>query len=216
MRLPPAPGPSGRLESPIRTSIVMRFQSEFVRHRVGDHGAAALADILGRGAGDQAAALDREFDLRAGLPEIEPVAGRDADAAAIAAGLRGGGLAVAPDIEAGRPIIETLAVRIWIPAFAQRDRIDLHPQRRFVDRLFQRKRHRRPAGTAERRAGRQIADDVEIDQLLGLRRIDQARECRERRVGRRAGVGMGGERQRLADRPRGEGSSAIFISAAGR
>ena len=67
---------------------LVRLQAELVRHRVGDHGAAAGADILDRGARDDASALDREFDLRAGLPEIEPVSGGDADAAAIAAGLR--------------------------------------------------------------------------------------------------------------------------------
>ena len=32
---------------------LMRLQTEFARHRIGDHGAAACADILGRGAGDR-------------------------------------------------------------------------------------------------------------------------------------------------------------------
>ena len=82
---------------------VVRLKSEFVRHRVGDHGAAALADVLRRGARDDASVLDRQFDLRAGLPEIKPVSGRDADAAAIAAGLRRRRLHAAPDIKTGVP-----------------------------------------------------------------------------------------------------------------
>ncbi len=96
-----------------------------------------------------------------------------------------------------RPIIKPLAVGIGIPALAQRDRIDVQPQRGLVDRLFQRKRHRRSAGAAERRAGRQVADDVEIGELLRFRRIDQPRQCGDGRVHRRPGVGMGGQRQRF-------------------
>jgi hypothetical protein len=46
----------------------MRLQAELARDRIGDHGAGAGADILRRGARDQASALDRHFDLRAGLP----------------------------------------------------------------------------------------------------------------------------------------------------
>ena len=99
--------------------------------------------------------------------------------------------------QAGGPIVEALAIGIGIPALAQLDRIDLHPQRGFVDRLFQRESHRRPAGTAERRTRRQVADDVEVGEFLGFRRIDQARQRRDRRIDRGAGVGIGRQRQRL-------------------
>ena len=95
---------------------LVRLEAEFARDRIGDHGAAAGADILDRGARDQASALDRHFDLRAGLPEIKPVAGGDADAAAIAAGLRRRCLPVAPDVEPERPIVEPLAVGIGDPS----------------------------------------------------------------------------------------------------
>ena len=197
VRLPPDPGPSGKLRIADADLDLVRFESEFMRHRIGDHGAAAGADILNRGAGDEASALDRQFDLRAGLPEIEPVPGRHANTAAIAAGLRRRRLPVAPDLQPGGPIVKTLAVGVGIPALAQRDRIDLHPECGFVDRLLQRKGHRRPAGTAEGGTGRQVADDVEIGQLLCLRRIDQSRERCDGRVHRGASVGIGGERQRF-------------------
>ena len=104
---------------------LVRLQSEFVGHRIGDHGAAAGADVLDRGARDEASVLDRQFDLRAGLPEIKPVSGGNADAAAIAAGLRRR-RPVAPDFEPGCPIVQTLAIGIGIPALAQCDRIELH------------------------------------------------------------------------------------------
>ena len=165
-----------------------------MRHRIGNHGATTGADILDGGAGDEASALHGEIDLGAGLPEIKPVAGGDANAPAIAAGLRCRRLRAAPDFESGCPIVKPLAVGIGIPAFAQADRIEIHPQRGFVDRLFQRKCHRRPAGTAERRTGRQVADDVIIGELLGFRRIDQPGEGGERRVHGSAGVGMRRER----------------------
>ncbi len=175
----------------------MRLEPECIRNRVGNHGAAALADILRRRARDQPAALDRDFDLRAGLPDVEPVTGRDPDAAAIASALCCRVVSVAPDVEPQRPVIQPLPVRIGIPSLAQADRIDLHLDRGFIDRLFQRKGHRRSAGPAERRAGRQIADDVEIGEFFRLRRIDQPRQTRERRVGGGARIGIGGERQRL-------------------
>src|SRR6187200_965812 len=180
LRLPPAPGPTGRLESPIRTSTSCGSSPNSF---------ATVLAITVR--------LPWPMSWVAGLAEIQPVAGGDADAAAIAAGLRCRCLVVAPHIEAGGPVIEALAVRIGIPAFSQHDRIELHSQRGLVDRLFQRERHRRSAGTAERRAGRQVADDVVIGQLLGFRRIDQAGEGGERRVGRRPGSGIRSERQRL-------------------
>src|SRR5690606_40547869 len=68
------------------------------------------ADVLRRGAGDDAAALDRDLDLHVGLPQIEPVAGGDADAAAVAAGLLW--FAIAPDVEPGSPVVQPLAVGI--------------------------------------------------------------------------------------------------------
>ena len=175
----------------------MRLQPELARDRIRNHGAGAGADILRRGAGDQASALDGHFDLGAGLPQIKPVAGGDADAAAITAALRRHRFPVAPDLEIRGPIVQPLAVGIGVPALAQRDRIDVHAQRRLVDRLFQRKRHRRPAGSAEGGAGRQIADDVEIGEFFGVRRIDQAGEGGDGRIGRGAGVGIGGERKRF-------------------
>src|SRR5207245_10075507 len=91
---------------------LMRLQPEFAGDRIGDHGAGAGADVLRRGAGNEASALDRHLDLRAGLPQITPVAGGDADAAAIAAALPGDRFAVAPDLQARRPIVQPLAV--WI------------------------------------------------------------------------------------------------------
>src|ERR1700676_2971833 len=106
----------------------MRLQSELVSHCIGDHGAAAGADILDSGARDEVSVLDRQFDLRAGLPEVKPVSGGDADAAAIAAGLRSL-RPVAPDFEPGCPIVQALTIGVGIPAFAQLNRAELHPAR---------------------------------------------------------------------------------------
>src|SRR4029450_9358557 len=115
---------------------------------------------------DQVASLDGDLDAGARLPDIEPVSAGDANAAAVAAGLRRRILPVAPDVEAGRPVIKPLPVGIGVPSLAQGNRIDLHADCRFIDGLLQRERHRRAAGAAERRAGWQIADDVEIGELL--------------------------------------------------
>src|SRR5436309_13456154 len=103
----------------------MRLQPEFARDRVGDHGAGAGADILRRGARDQASALDRHFDLRTGLPQIKPVTGGDADAAAITAALRGYRFAVAPDLQVYGPVVEPLTVGIGITELAPRYRTDV-------------------------------------------------------------------------------------------
>ena len=176
---------------------VMRFKSEFLRDGISDHAARTGPDVLDRGADDQASTLDHQLDRRAGLPKIEPVAGRDPDAAAVAAGLCFRRLSVAPELGAASPVVKPLPAGIGIPAFAQEDRIDLHPQACFVDRLFQRERHRRPAGRTEGASRRQIADDVVIGQRLRLRGIDQARKPGDRRVHGSAGVGMGSERQGL-------------------
>ena len=168
-----------------------------MRHRIGDHGAAAGADILGRGARDQASAL---------APTLRPSSRAARDRASIRWRRRrrgDSGRSAIPAISgcarrrAPSPNRTAAAVGIGIPAFAQLDRIDLHPQRGLVDRLFQRERHRRSAGPAERRAGRQIADDVEVGELLCLCRIDQPRQCGDGGVDRRTGVGISGERQRL-------------------
>ena len=132
---------------------VLRLQVEGLGDRIGDHAARAGADVLHGAACDKAAALDRELDRRAGLPQIEPVARRDADTTPVTAGLRGGRFAVLPDVETGGPVVKPLPVGIGVPALAQLDRVDLHAQRRLVDRLFERKGHRRTAGAAERRAG---------------------------------------------------------------
>src|SRR4051794_375594 len=102
-----------------------------MRNRIGDHAAAPGADILDRGARDEAPALDRQFDFRAGLPEIKPVPDRYANAAAVTAALRRRRLQAAPQLKAGCPVVETLPVRIGVPTLAQRDRIDLHPKRGF-------------------------------------------------------------------------------------
>ena len=153
--------------------------------------------------------------LRSGLPEIEPVSGGDADAAAEAAVLRCRRFAVAPDVETGRPVVKPLPVGIGIPALAQDDRIELQPQRGLIDRLLQRKGHRRTAGAAKRRAGRQIADDVEIGKLLGLRRIDQARQRRDVELVA-APVSAWAVSDSALSGPRATGSSASFSSAAGR
>ena len=87
-RLPPDAGPSGRLELPMRTSTSCGSSSNSRAIRVGDDAAGSGADVLGRDAGHEAPVLDRERDLRSELPEIEPVARGDADAAAVAAALR--------------------------------------------------------------------------------------------------------------------------------
>src|SRR4029453_9151531 len=100
----------------------MRLQPELVRDRIGDHGTGAGADILRRTAGDETPALDRHLDLRAGLPQIKPVAGGDADAAAITAALRGDRFAVAPDVQAQGPIVQPLPVGIGIPTLSPRNR----------------------------------------------------------------------------------------------
>ncbi|OIQ66063.1 hypothetical protein GALL_523730 [mine drainage metagenome] len=175
----------------------MRLQPEFMRHRVGDYRSTAGANVLDCGARNQAPALDRQFDLRARLPQIKPVPCGNADAAAIASVLRRRCLGIAPDFESRRPVIKTLTIGVGVPSFAELDRIDLHPQGGFVDRLFQRKRHRRSTGPAKGRARRQIADDVEVDQLLRLGGIDQARQCSDRRIDGRAIVGIGRQGQRL-------------------
>src|SRR3954469_6024412 len=96
---------------------LVRIEPERVRHGVGDHGAAAGADVLDRGARNQAPAFHRQFDFRSGLPKIEPVASSDAHAAPVAASLRWG--PVAPDFQTGGPVVETLAVWVGVPAFAQ-------------------------------------------------------------------------------------------------
>src|SRR5262245_19769 len=103
----------------------MRLEIELPRHRVGDHGAAAGADVLGGDARDQAMIFDRKLDLRARLPEIEPVAGGDTNAVAVAAGLRSARFCVFPRVELQGPIIEALPVRVRIPFLAQKKRIDV-------------------------------------------------------------------------------------------
>src|SRR5262245_28657627 len=115
---------------------LMRLKPEFTRHGVGDDGAAALADVLRRGAGDQAAALDRNFDARAGLPDIEPEAAGHSHAAAIAAALCRRALPVFPDVEPQCPIVEPLPIWVGVPSLAQADWIDLHSDRSFIDGLL--------------------------------------------------------------------------------
>ena len=176
---------------------LVRLQPEFTRDRIGDHGAAAGADILDRGAGDDASILHRQLDLGAGLPEIEPIAGGDADAAAIAAGLRCRRLARCARFRVRMPNRKAAGDWDWGPSVCAR-RSD---QPSSATRL---RRSPVPAQTPSadrrgrgRRAGRQVADDVVIGELLGFRRIDQPGKRGERRVDGSAGVGMGRERQRL-------------------
>src|SRR5271165_4169175 len=138
-RLPPEPGPGGSLET------------KLARQRVGDHGARSSADILHREARDETAALDGKLCLGVRLPQIEPIARGDPDAAAKTA--RGRSAPCFPHIEPQRPVVETGARGVRVPALAQHDRIDAETQRRLVDRLFECERHRRAAGPPERRAG---------------------------------------------------------------
>jgi hypothetical protein len=74
-----------------------------------------LPDVLDRRTHDDPAALDREFDRGAGLPQVERRTCGDADAAAKPTVLRPGRGAT-PEIEPGRPGVEPLAVRIGVPS----------------------------------------------------------------------------------------------------
>src|SRR5262245_61004189 len=94
---------------------LMRLKSEFTRDGVGNDGAAALADVLRRGARDQAATLHRDFDARAGLPDIEPEAAGHANAATVAAALCRRALPVFPDAEPRCPIVEPLPIWVGVP-----------------------------------------------------------------------------------------------------
>ena len=156
-----------------------RIEPEFARDRVGDDAAGAGANVLHRRGGDETAALDRKLDLRSKLPQIEPVAHRDADAAAVAAGLRLG-RSPPPRLEPGGPIVEALPIGVGVPALAQLDRVGLQPVRRLVDRLLERECHRRASGSAEGAARRQVADDVVVDKLLGFGPVDRDGRARRR------------------------------------
>src|SRR6185437_11221651 len=97
---------------------LVRFQREFARDRLGDDAAGAGADVLRCGARDEAAVANRKRDFGSELPEIEPIARSDADAAAIAAFLDPGEGTPAPGLEGCRPIVQALAVGIGVPALA--------------------------------------------------------------------------------------------------
>jgi len=70
-----------------------------------------------------------------------------------------------PGIEPAGPIVKATAVGIVVPAPAQRDRVDLQAERRFIDRLLEREGHRWSARAAEGGTGRQVADDVEVGEV---------------------------------------------------
>src|SRR5262249_47926294 len=85
---------------------------ELARDPFSDDAARPGADVLRRDAGHKAPILNRDRDLGSELPEIEPIAHRDANAAAIAPGLRPLAGPPAPRLEPGRPIVETLPIGI--------------------------------------------------------------------------------------------------------
>ncbi len=173
----PTPGPSGRAESPMRTSTSCGSRSNaratvlastvrlpWPMSWIGDTATSRCSSIA-----------SSTFELR--LPEIEPVAGRDADAVAVAPALRAARLRFLQTSSSSAQSYSRC--RFGLVSHLLRNAIGstFSRMRGFIDRLLQRERHRRPAGAAERRARRQIGDDVEVGEVLGLRRIDQPREA---------------------------------------
>jgi len=152
-RLPPAPGPSGRLESPIRTRLV-RLQAEFMRDRIGDHVRLPWPNPGSRCWRRYGRPGPRLRSSRRAARD-KPVAGRDPTPLRIAAGLRRARSLLLRHTSNPKPIVQTLRLD-WDPSVcaARSDRASSASG--FVDRLVQRDATRRAhgtAGTARRAAG---------------------------------------------------------------